>query len=75
MNEPDVLVRNVDQSTIEPMSKHGVWAAGYTNTPLNGYQPFIDCNCDGSFIDSCWEEVGRQFDEHLSQCGYTPNGN
>lgn len=47
--------------------EHGVWAAGYTNTPLHGYQPFIDCRCDESFINSSWEDVGRQFDAHLQE--------
>ena len=50
--------------------KHGVYVAGYDNLGLQALGhacPFMECDC--GFITSRgasnWEEVGREFDEHL----------
>lgn len=59
-------IENITKGYHLKTPQHGVWTAGYSNTPY-GIHPFIDCYCDDGFIDFSWEEVGRQFDEHLRE--------
>ena len=63
----------MSQGTIEAIREvlHGVYLAAYDNCGAQVFGhacPFIECECgwSSSRALSTWEDVGREFDEHLA---------
>ena len=53
----------------EKEAEHGIANAYYALTPMNRYDPVLECICGFCASNTDWEETGAEFDNHLEEVG------